>query len=134
VNRIWADFKLPIVIASFALVAAVIELARGPVEPIAPDAAIESAYPGSERVQVVQGVALAREGRLEEAAALLGASFDRGFKENEDLYAAYVDVLVRTQAPRARIALVRDRWRRDYPASRRLADMEERLRRSNILP
>ena len=122
-TRLWQDYKLPIVIAAFGVVAGVAEVAVGPIERIAPD-----------RVRATAGVALAREGRVDEANEKLAAAFDRGYKESEDLYAAYVDVLVRTQSSRARIAEVVARWRRDYPRSERLASMSERLRRASVLP
>ncbi|MCA9510440.1 MAG: hypothetical protein R3E88_12495 [Myxococcota bacterium] len=133
-TRLWQDYKLPIVIAAFGVVAGVAEVAVGPIERIAPDRVLEDVYPDSDRVRATAGVALAREGRVDEANEKLAAAFDRGYKESEDLYAAYVDVLVRTQSSRARIAEVVARWRRDYPRSERLASMSERLRRASVLP
>ena len=86
-TRLWQDYKLPIVIAAFGVVAGVAEVAVGPIERIAPDRVLEDVYPDSDRVRATAGVALAREGRVDEANEKLAAAFDRGYKESEDLYA-----------------------------------------------
>lgn len=93
-----------------------------------------AAYPDTPRVLFTRGALALGEGDLPAALELLGRSYDAGYKEDENVYAAYIDALVRTQSPRKRIAEVVARWRRDYPASGQLVATRERLRNARVLP
>lgn len=93
-----------------------------------------AAYPDTPRVLFTRGALALGEGDLPAALELLGRSYDAGYKEDENVYAAYIDALVRTQSPRKRIAEVVARWRRDYPASGQLVVTRERLRNAKVLP
>ena len=91
-------------------------------------------YPNDARVMFNIGLGQLREGDPAAAVASLGASYDAGYKEEERLYAVYIDALVRTQSSRERIQEVVERWRRDYPTSDRLRSIRVRLRKARVLP
>lgn len=126
-------------ILAWAMIAGTWELTGFAVPEGQPDTSAQTdlliaAYPNTPRVLFTRGTRALSEGNLPSALELLGRSYDAGYKEDESIYAAYIDALVRTQSPRERIANVAARWRRDYPASERRLATRERLRKARVLP
>jgi len=139
VIRLLRENRLLSAIVLWALVAGTWELtqvdadgaATHPAERIA---LLGERYPNDPRVRYSVGANQLEAGDITGALATLGSSFDGGYKEDENLYALYIDALVRSQSSRERIAEVVKRWRRDYPTSDKLRTTRERLRDARVLP
>jgi hypothetical protein len=91
-------------------------------------------YPNEPRVMFAVGAGQLQAGELATALETLGAAYDTGYKEDESLYATYIDALVRTQSSRERIKEVVARWRHDYPTSDKLVRMRQLLTKARVLP
>lgn len=138
-KRLLQENRLLSAIVLWALIAGTWELTQiapgdRDTDPTESLALLGKSYPNDARVMFSVGASQLRAGDPGAAVTSLGASYDAGYKENENLYAFYIDALVRTQSSRERIEEVVARWRRDYPTSDRLQSIRERLRKARVLP
>jgi len=139
VIRLILENRVLSAILAWAVIAGTWELTGPDVPEGQPDTSAQTelliaTYPDTPRVLFTRGALALGEGDLPAALELLSRSYDAGYKEDENIYASYIDALVRTQSPRERIAEVVARWRRDYPTSEQRLAMRERLRKARVLP